>query len=228
MTHLILRKDENLVKFAQELKQDPTIISVYIDSCNIGTEGVIIIANILETNTNVVHLSIINDNVKKEGITALGKMIKNNNTMTSLNITNITKFESGIQPIIDGLKNNTTIKSLNLSNNYIYNLNYCSLSNILKTNNTLEKLYLANTVSYEGLDGMRFLLSLLKYNTTLCELDLSDNYFDDDIIVNELQSSLLESSLNIVRIYNSNITSIGLDAVYNILNCNKKIKEIVF
>jgi hypothetical protein len=232
MTYQIILTEEtytnNILEITRDLYFNTTITSLYIDRCNIGNDGAIAISNLLLHNTTITELSITNDNVKIEGIVALGKMIGENNTLTHLNLSSVT-LDAPMQPIINGVALNQSINTLNLSNNFIYTLNFIAISNILRTNNILKKLNLSATVSYEGLDGIRFILAVLSnYNRTLIELDLSDNCLDDDIASNELLDLLQSTNLQVVNLEYNNISQDMIDTISNILQSNSTIKHITF
>ena len=220
MTSLIL-KDTYIENLTEQLISK-RYTSIYIDGCNIGNNGAIKISNLLLHDKSIKELTIKNDCVKEDGLIALGRLLETNTTIIYFDIANITGYETGIQPIIEGMKLNRTIKTLILSNNFIYTLNYLTLSNILKRNNILEKLYLADTVSQEGLDGIRSVISSLKSNKTLELLDISNNCLNDDIIINELQSLLLVNktleSINISK--NVDITKDNVISVVHFLEQN--------
>lgn len=154
-------------------------------NCNIGKNGIYILGTLLSTTETLKKLSILDDNLTRKEIKILADGIKLNNTLEYLDLTNSISVEDYLDKIIESLEINKSITFVNLSRNYLYNYSFLLLNNLIKKNTTITTLILNNVtyceLSYYG--RTHFIIDGVKNSKTLKVLDLSYNYFDDNIEV---------------------------------------------
>jgi len=184
MTCLVYTKVLNENDLMQ-ITSDNNIISLIFKNCNIGKNGIHILGTLLSTTETLKKLSILDDNLTRKEIKILADGIKLNNTLEYLDLTNSISVEDYLDKIIESLEINKSITFVNLSRNYLYNYSFLLLNNLIKKNTTITTLILNNVtyceLSYYG--RTHFIIDGVKNSKTLKVLDLSYNYFDDNIEV---------------------------------------------
>lgn len=128
----------------------------------------------------------------------------NNNTITSLNLSLDIDCElyNNNEEFLNALKNNNSLTSLEIFD-FRYNLN--ELIDIIMNKTNLMYLKISQCFSYyfgiNKLIDINKLNDLIKYNTSIIELDLGNNYFEEDFL----------NSFGQTLKYNSTITKINLN-----------------
>jgi len=152
---------------------------------NINNHNIQLIDNVLTTNTQITSLSIMGHNMQeKEGDSKIINMLSHINSIQKLHISSLTYYIP-----ISNLLNIESLTELSLTECYIPDIS--ELSNRLMTNTTLTYLSLKRNFLHNN-DCIN-LAEMLRKNSTLTNLNLSDNNIDDFTPI--LKSLLFNSSL---------------------------------
>lgn len=206
---------------AQHLCQ---LFNIHSLNINVTNGNISLLSSELANNTTLQALSLSSSHITDDGIQDLVHALKINNTLESLDLRKNHLTDIGIGQIATALLHNDTLKVLKLGRNNLTNQGVIELSNALTYNTTLEYLTLCHCQvqnsgaraiakaiqsnrqsNLKSLDlrnsgitniGARELSHVLKCNTVLEELYLSDNGISDNganliaeaILMNDLTS----------------------------------------
>jgi hypothetical protein len=199
---------------------------LYFDRCMIKDKGAIFIGNYLVNNICLKELTLINDFISTIGLEAIGYGLRNNTTLEYLNLKNSTLEK--IDPIIINLKTNNSLSTLNISSIFIYNYTFLLLNDLFKINQSIINLDISNITYPEFLFYGRilFIQDALKINTTLENLNFSENFIDDEFALSLSETLLINKTLTKLNLSNNLINDRGYNAIINNLKYNKNILEI--
>lgn len=198
-------------------------------NCNIGTQGVTYIGEILKLkNIFIKKLIINNDTLNTEGCIELGKIVADNTILEELNLSNAIQVDVSMYNIIVGLSYNTNIVTLNLSNNYIYNSFYPLINTFIKNNKKLTNLYMSYVAFDEPNFGFhKMWIDGLSINTFIKIIDVSGNNLNDTDI--DCIYNAMKINTTIERIYIENnkfITDDGFDKIFELLETHPSLKVL--
>ncbi|KAJ8326783.1 hypothetical protein QVD99_005432 [Batrachochytrium dendrobatidis] len=165
---------------ASALSDDCFFTRLVLADAFLGDDGCILVASALKSNTTVTYLDLRGNSIRADGAIALGQMLKVNSTLKSLNLewNCVGIWEAGVKSIADALTLNQSLEELDLRNNKIGPQASQHVALSLKHNTRLRRLdYRWNNA---GLIGGRAFLDLLKWNTTLTDLNLTGNEIPED------------------------------------------------
>uniref|UniRef100_A0A6B2L6J7 Uncharacterized protein n=1 Tax=Arcella intermedia TaxID=1963864 RepID=A0A6B2L6J7_9EUKA len=194
-------------------------------------EGTDAIAELLEKNSTLRELQL-NSNPIEGGIIPICKGMKHNHTLHALylNSCGLGKYtqvigdligtthslkilhlrenyitDAGLSDISSGLECNSSIMQLNLEYNSFGPLGIKTLVESLKKNKTLMKIYLSENKIQ---DGINHISDLLKYNSTLTSINLSNPYYKQGTVPLEPLTQFLTQLVNHKHYLTINITGI--------------------
>ena len=161
------------------LQENSSLKELYFRFCiTVTPEGAKKVAEVLKVNKILQKLDISKQSIGNDGIVAIGDSLKINNTLQELNIAGITTFnERGKKDFMNAIKQNSRLQKLDLSCGFLTpSLDVINaISSYLHSNNSLLELNLSSSHIVIGLSEM---MKGLHENTTLRKLILSDNCFD--------------------------------------------------
>ena len=157
------------------------IDNLKLPSCELGSEGMQMIAGWLEHCPRPIDLDIAHNNISEEGAFALASALKTNSTVTGLNVCGNYISARGAEALADALKTNSTLTTLEISENEIDATSIAVLADALKINSTLAHLRVHSSNNQKHLlgdaDAAKF-ADALKTNSTLTSLEISSHEID--------------------------------------------------
>ena len=210
------------VELANVIKNNSGLKRLHLSDNNFKSSAIFIL-HALKGNCHLGILDLNNNYMTKEVVKDLADVIKNNLDLQQLSLS-YNDFKASATVILDALKDHFQLKSLNLNGNYMTELVSQDLANIIKHNLGLQELNLSdnnlrssavlivqaliNHVQLKALDLGRNkmtwkiaqdLASVIKTNSGLQQLDLSDNDLKASavIILQALKDSCQLKSLNL-------------------------------
>jgi len=162
---------------AEALKTNRTMTTLEIEDDNIGDEGAKAFAEALKTNNILMTLNLAGNKIGVEGAKAFAEALKNNNKLMTLNLGNNTIGDEGATALV-----NTKLTELYLYNNHISLEGAIALAEALEENKFLRTLNISgnNQMGFSLNVGIKAFAKALTKNTTLTELNLSDNEINDE------------------------------------------------
>ena len=191
-------------------------------------DGLSHLCQALATNTSLVELNLSNCKLHQASGPALRHMLETNKTLTALNLSrNPSISEDNVAIIAEGLRNNHTIKCLNLCWCGIHDTGMKSLADCLMVNDSLEELDLWNNTISRSPEAARGFSDMLKRNRTLKKLNVSCCELTDEA-VKPLASALeVNSSLEELDLSNNiDLTDTALVALGESLKRNTRLKTV--
>ena len=126
------------------LQLNLTITTINLGYCNLGSDGGILIADILKVNRIIKSLNLSFNNIGVIGGIAIANSLSVNNTLTDLQLYNNNLGSFGGFAIANALKYNTSLTFLELWKNNLCSLVGAAFIETLKINHTLTCLYINN------------------------------------------------------------------------------------
>jgi hypothetical protein len=219
------------IKLGRIIKQleDKTYSSNEINiSDTVEDELIIKLLNALKTNETVRTLTI-SDNYNVNFLEKIYELFTTNKTIITLGLLNNTSTDYfktlNMFYLFDALQYNKTIKNLNITHNLI-TFNF-SIKEIHDLSDIFTKLSLKTIdISYNLINNDHSLKYLLRYNTSLHILNLSNNEMGD-IGTIELANGLnSNTTLLEINLSNNNIGDKGLNVLATVLKVNKSIIDL--
>ena len=127
----------------------------------------------MQSNCHLTELHIVDLICVSENDSALTKMLHMNMTLAHLHLSSIGRSDSGARYIFQGLQQNATTTHLNLASNEITGCEDTTqaLTTMLRVNTSLTHLDLSQNVHFSS--GAHSIIKTLQHNATLVHLDLS-------------------------------------------------------
>lgn len=146
---------------------------------------------------NYCHIENINDPIIK---------LLKKNQLKYLNLNS--NYIKNIDSLIEVLKHNTSLKELYLINNYEFIYNFDSFKNVIKYNKTLTHIEIFdNVLLSKNLSLIKPIIEALKYNITIEYMDFNKIKFKNDEEINDILSLLQYNNsiieLNLSSLYTS-------------------------
>jgi hypothetical protein len=219
-------KTSALTRIFNKIESFDNLQILHFDRCMIKDKGAIFIGKYLYNNTCLKKLTIINDSIGVSGIESIGYGLQNNNYLKYFNFKNSTI--ENINPIITGLMTNNTLQTLIISSLYVYNYTFLLLTELFKINQSIINLDISDVTYPEYLFYGReiFIYNILKFNTTLEEINISSNFIDDDFVLILSNTLSFNKTLRIINLSKNNITNEGYNYILNNIKNNKTLIEI--
>ena len=240
--------NKGVIALAQALKTNKTLTTLNISYNKFDVEGANALAEALKTNRTMMTLEIEHNNIGDEGTEALVEALKTNNILMTLNLSDNTIGDKGANALVEVLKTNNILKTLNLGNNtigdeatkalvdtkltklYLYNNNISSegaiaLAEVLGKNKLLRTLDIGGNYNM-GLEGIKAFAKALITNTTLTELNLSDNKISDEGGKALAEALKINTTLTTLIILKNFISNEGAKAIAEVLKTNTTLTKI--
>jgi hypothetical protein len=165
---------EGVAHLGETLGTITTLRMLDLSENRLGNAGAVAWARELMGNQNIRVLQLQEcDMVGSEGAAAVGRLLESNTTIEEINISLNNFGDEGCSVIVDGLSRNQGLRNLNLGCSNVGNDGAKRIGRTLKSNSHLERLDLhLNRITDEGFEA---LVDGLSCNTTLLEMNLTDN-----------------------------------------------------
>eukprot|EP00731_Ephydatia_muelleri_P002922 Em0001g2922a len=178
---------EGLSELCSALEVNTTLTELDLSQNKFDDHSLASLEKMLRGNKVLTSLELLGCGIEPEGLSELCSALEVNTTLTELNLS-FNTFDGhsstilgpeGLSELCSALQMNTTLTELDLSSNTFDVHSLASLGKMLRGNKVLTSLQLKNLGIHVGPEGLSELCSALEVNTTLTELDLSYNAFDD-------------------------------------------------
>jgi Ran GTPase-activating protein (RanGAP) involved in mRNA processing and transport len=157
---------------AKALEENTSLTQLNLQQNNIGDDDALHIAFTLEKNTSLTKLNLQQNKIGDYGAYHIARALKKNTSLTELNLQQNNIGDDGALRIAFALEENTSLTELNLQQNNIGDYGSLGTQKMI-TSTPLRKLNLsANNINDRCVDD---LISKLRSNTTLQQLDLTKN-----------------------------------------------------
>eukprot|EP00826_Nyctotherus_ovalis_P024251 TRINITY_DN18780_c0_g1_i1.p1 TRINITY_DN18780_c0_g1~~TRINITY_DN18780_c0_g1_i1.p1 ORF type:complete len:284 (+),score=32.59 TRINITY_DN18780_c0_g1_i1:106-957(+) len=164
-----LRNNEYAVMVANALKSNNTLEILNLRKNEVNEEGAKVIAEVLAINRTLIELNLSENKLGSTGTVYISEALKLNRKLEKLNLNNNYVKDEGAECISEALTINTNLKELNLSSNSIKK-GIMAIFNMLEINKTLVELHIG--YSQIGIEGVNYMIEVLKGNKTLRRLNL--------------------------------------------------------
>ena len=166
---------------ANVLKQCPLILELNIASNHIGSGGAKALAKALIICTKLEKLVLHSNDIRTEGVQALAKSMEHWPNFTSLDVSSNSLTSEAAKVLATGLKKcpSCTFQEIHIRNNAIGDSGLISLASVLELNKCTTLDISSNGISSTGL---KVIAGNLK---NIQQLDISDNFLDDEMILAE-------------------------------------------
>ncbi|KAN0045020.1 hypothetical protein ACTA71_006547 [Dictyostelium dimigraforme] len=246
-------KERHIESIKGPLSTNRNITKLHLDSCPIGDQGIVFLADILESNRSIRQLDLQSCG-SINGLEYLGRAISNNTTLEKLTWSYNQSHYTSVMCLSNGLRNehsqmkslilkgcdiegwgalsladtlaiNKSLKELDLGSNQFGDTGAISLASKLNSHPSLSILDLSsNLISTEGLDKI---LQSIQSNKTLTNLNLSRNPLDLSIPLSNLTSSLeFNSTLISLNLSECDLNNSHFEQISIALKSNKKLKKL--
>ena len=175
-SHFSLRNTQHLSSLLREHSKC-ALTSLRLRDCHISSEGAVELATALCKNTTLRELNLSGNAIGEpvEGVTAIATMLAENKSLTWLELEDCHISGQGAGELAAALCKNSTLQDLDLNFNPIGVEGVSKMSEMVQQNTSLTRLRILCDNSV-GEEGTRKLLNSIKYNQTLKELWLPENY----------------------------------------------------
>lgn len=163
-------------RIAQAMDLNVSINSLNLQNTSIGSTGSAAIANLLMNNRTLRQLNLGNNAVCLAGAEALALSLKSGTSLESLILPYTRLGQQGVQVLANALQTNTSLRFLDISGNSCHNHALNDICAMLEVNPWLDTLWL-KCAALRDSDVIKLMKSLESDTSSLCELDLTDNFF---------------------------------------------------
>lgn len=180
------------------------------------------ISDLLANNSIIKHIRLSANEIHNHHLDLLTITLKTNYTITELSLANNEITEDGAKYIGDLLKNNNTLLSLNLYNNPIRSYGLIHIFDGLKMNSRLTTLNLKKTL----LTNSNFIGEILKQNSSLKELDISENHLSIGKIDYFVECLKLNQTLLKLDISSNRLANQKMSCIIEVLKTNTTLTNL--
>ena len=195
---------------------------VDISNQNLNDDTVFLITCGLYNNTTVKKLDLSCNNITDDGALAISNCLKSRAMLREVNLSNNNINEEGAEAIAKALEGNDSLEKLDMMGNNICDVGAKAFGSCLKINCTLCEINLSgNAIQNRGAQGIA--QALIKDNSTLQKLDISDNLLTDDGVI--FISDCLKSNAGLMdlNLLGNEITIKGLQKIAEVKAVLKKL-----
>ena len=158
------------------LKEDDTLLELYLWTKDITSEGAKKIGEAIQVNATLQKLMLGRNKISNDGAAAISDGLKSNNSLRELDMSYNEITSEGAKKIGEAIQVNTTLQKLNIDGNRISDDGAAAISDGLKSNNYLQRLDMNNNKI--TIEGAKKMAEVIIVNTTLHELDLYQRFID--------------------------------------------------
>ena len=191
---------------------------------NIGSEGVVALADGLKSCNNLQILNLYSNNIGVEGAVALADGLKSCNNLHKLYLSDNSIGDEGLEVLADGLKSYNNLEELDLSGNYIGAVGSVALADGLKSCINLQVLHLSD--NYISAEGAVALADGLKSCNNLQSLLLMENKIGDEGAVALADGLKSCNNLQTLELSDNNVSNEGAVALADGLMSCSSIHEL--
>uniref|UniRef100_A0A0B7A3V8 CARD domain-containing protein n=1 Tax=Arion vulgaris TaxID=1028688 RepID=A0A0B7A3V8_9EUPU len=208
---------------ANVINKHNCISELHIGKTQLSGEDVCVIAKALEDNRTIHFLDLRLNNMGHTGTIAITDLLSKTKSLQLLNLSSCSLDLTIFKNLVAAIASNKSLTDLDLSFLDITDECCDCLRDMLKANTILQKLRLrSNMLSWSG---CYVLAEGLVRNMSLSVLDLSRNTIDNDG-AQAIAKFLPESCVTEVCLENCGITSVGCDALAELVTRCKKLKNL--
>ena len=109
---------EGMTAVAKMLVENETLTKLYLEDCDISSEGAVELAAALCKNSTLKHLNLSRNPIGVEGASSMSDMLQHNTSLEELYLDDDSVGEEGVHQLINSLKHNQTLKKLWLPEKY--------------------------------------------------------------------------------------------------------------
>ena len=168
--------DVDVNKLCKALKENTTLVKLYISGPVLHGVGVEAIVDAIKDNVLLTSLDLSGGSINDQGAKAIAKAIEGNSTLEVLGLLNNNIGDEGAKSLAEVIKNNKTLKKIELWRNNIRDEGAKYLSEALNINKNLTELGLYD--NKVGAKGLTALAEAMKNNTAITKLECSKTFID--------------------------------------------------
>lgn len=236
-TEIRCRKEHekiDVLKVLQANQPNQSSLKILRLSCRdcISDDCAILIAKVLEINKSIIELELGLDHLARHGVDIQGAMIialslKRNTTLQHLSLINNMIEDDGAVAIVDAIKGNDalSLNSLNLKFNCIGIDSAISIAAMLVTDSSLIELDISQNLMI-GSEGVVMIAEALKRNKTLAKLILDWIRFGEDGARSIAVLLTTNVSLMEIGMNMCHVGDAGIIAISDALKTNKSLERL--
>ncbi|KAJ1535552.1 hypothetical protein HK096_002381 [Nowakowskiella sp. JEL0078] len=222
-------EDAGAKDFAVVIKENQTLKHLSITSTEITEDGFIELCDALAKNSTLESISFFDNNPSDDGAETIANALKTNTTLKKICLSYCGISAEGFESLFSVLADdNKSIEEIDFSSNFLGSTSDAFLELVTK-NKSLKKINLKSTGVKDSF--IEYFSGELGKNTSIVELDLSENYQITEIGFKSIAKSLLTNTslenldLSIVEESDHGIES-GADAFVEALKVNTTIRKL--
>lgn len=210
------------------LKENTSLISLYLGDNRIGKLGIQALSDALLLNTSLTKLDLSGNNLQEEVVPFFSQMFQTNRTLRVLNLSNNNFKKEGLCKLVEALQTNETLESIDLSANYLEHQSDVLLGDafavLIELNRSLKTLKIStNNI---GREGTQAIAEILKTNTTLTKLDLASICCDGEGIAFLCAALEENKGLKKLNLSRNRIRKLRGPAIANLLTKNSTLLKL--
>ena len=220
--------DGSFMTWISAMTKHPTLTNLGIERCFMGKVDLDALATLLESSPlTTTSLS------SSASSSSLSSSSSSSSKLQSLSLQwNKTRgvrvseqFPRQFQAPISSLQVNTTLIQLDLNGNFLGDDDLAELANVLRCNSTLQSLSIASNQLTNPIPILQVLQK--NENTTLSNLDVSNNILTDETMEDVAQCLSTASGLKRINLQGNPITVVGEMAILRAVISNSELESVV-
>ncbi|EAY22751.1 Leucine Rich Repeat family protein [Trichomonas vaginalis G3] len=221
--------DKLFTRFERQLLDKPFLKVFQMESTSIGPLASASIRNILTVHPNFKVIQLAGNSIGNKGAIEFAQLILNTSSIVSIDLSSNGIEDKGMAAIFNAMRRNKTIISLNLGSrpgmtrNSIGNEAAAALSQMLANNLVLSELDLSMVEI--TVENVGTIASGLSKNTTLCELNLSNNNIQSRGVA-QILPCLVSSRVSALRLSGNHLKDDCGTYFANFFKQNKNVNTI--
>ena len=176
-----------------------TLVRLTVSGCNLTSNGAVSIGEMLKINETLKHLEISSNSIGDEGISVISDSLHVNKTLIQLVACNCEFHSNGAESVARVLQANETLKYLDISKNQIGDVGTTAVA--LSIQPTLVQLNISSCDFCK--QGAKEIAKMLRVNTTVTCLDISENFIEYDEL--SALACSIQASTTLIKLKISNI-----------------------
>ena len=175
-------KFHKILKLAYNIRFITKLLEINLSKNNLSDNFInILFESLIYSKTNIININLSDNNISMESCNSIKNFLLKNQTIKYINFERNIIGNLGTEIISYGLKLNKSLIYLNLNYNGMKDEGIKHICNALINNSDTQLKALLLRGNYIQINGFEYLNILLKYNSTLNELDISYNnyYFNE-------------------------------------------------